>query len=167
MQLLSSVCLHFMHITLPSSVYGLRFLLFFFGFLFLSPESGEIFNEALEGLHCSTGQPRQLLTSLAETTTTSRAAAASRSGGKVPFQLELFFPDQSKSKVHKPIDMSNNNLASLPYRVCTVIYTFTSSLPSEFFAQLSVVSLANHHPHLLSFVLHFVLFLLLIPSKEG
>lgn len=72
--------LHFMHITLPSSVYGLRFLFYFFDFLFLSPESGKIFNEALEGLHWSTGQPRQLLTSLAATTTTtSRAAAASRS----------------------------------------------------------------------------------------
>lgn len=73
--------LHFMHITLPSSVYGLRFLFYIFGFLFLSPESGEIFNEALEGLHWSTGQLRQLLTSLATTTTTttSRAAAASRS----------------------------------------------------------------------------------------
>lgn len=66
---------HFTFFSLRAS-----FFCCFFGFLFfLSPESGEIFNEALEGLHCSTGQPRQLLTSLAAATTTSRAAAASRS----------------------------------------------------------------------------------------
>lgn len=45
----AQLCLHFMHIVLPSSVFGLRFL--FFWLCVLSPESGEIFNEALEGLH--------------------------------------------------------------------------------------------------------------------
>lgn len=123
MQLLSSVCLHFMHITLPSSVYGLRF----FGFLFLSPESGEILMK-----HLTVYTVQQSNRDNCRRLQKQQPQVEQQQRVEVPFQLELFFPDQSKSKVHKPIDMSNNNLASLPHRVCTVIYTFTSSLPSEF-----------------------------------
>lgn len=84
---------------------------------------------------------------------------------EVPFQLELFFPDQSKLKVHKPIDMSNNNLASLPHRVCTVIYT--SSLTSEFSPNCLLSPLPTHtHTFCLSFSISYSFFYW-YPARRG
>lgn len=116
---------HFTFFSLRASF----FCFFFFGFLFLSPESGEILMKHLTVYTVLQGNRDNCSRRLQQQ---QQKQVEQQQRVEVPFQLELFFPDQSKSKVHKPIDMSNNNLASLPHRVCTVIYTFTSSLPSEF-----------------------------------
>jgi len=107
-------CLNFIHV----------FIFFIFVSFCITILMVKFFNEALESLH-----GRQLLTwqecyGKTETTTPSTSTG---NGSKLSFQLCPF----SESKVHKPIDMSNNNLATsllssslcLPFQAPELLFT--------------------------------------------